>query len=142
MNTSRLTELLATLPDSFDASTLSDSLATELESELLDCAEVLKTERQAAAENDLAAALARVAELQAKLGKPAVFKEAVRQGVETVVAAPPPPRPPPKRQASGDFTDADLGVDEDDEGDGESQSSFLAGVRAARASGAAKRRNH
>ena len=119
---------VAALPDE-----LSDQDFAVLENDFKDLVET----RRAAVEDELSQTLARVAALQAKLGKPAQVPAQVAPA-----AANPPPIRPPRAQPSGDFTDADLGSDADDDGEEMTQGAFLAGLREARASGAAKREKH
>lgn len=89
--------------------------------------EALAEQNRLSVVDELDATLARVAALQAKLG-----------GHSPAPVAASPPVRQPRAQPNGDFTDADLGVGDDDVG--MTQGSFLSELATARASGAAKRR--
>ncbi len=95
LNISRLRELFKALPDSFDPTELKDAHAQELCDELDEMLGAIKDARRKADEEELAATVAKLNALQAKLG----------------VKAPPPDRPSAPRTEL-DETDAGNGIGE------------------------------
>lgn len=129
MNIREFKGLVAALPDEFEAGDLNEANYARL----WQFFEEFKEAQRQACEDELVQALNRIKTLQARLG----------QSAQPQAAAPAPAPARAARQPEGDFTDYDLGIGEDHDGDdggAMTMGAFQSELAEARASGAAKRR--